>query len=171
MFHGAELGHSLGTGRGGDNLDATGTIHQNVLQITVARQNILEVAIGSDAQQDVDIGEPQIGVEQHHSPAFLRQGDSEVHRHVTLADTTLSAGNCNHLYRMCSAHTVFGLSPRFAGFVSDACCQSVRSQACSFRPSATACCCWSVFSRSTANRTSGTASAWCRSSGIFWPSV
>ena len=56
-----------------------------------------EILTGSQAQQDVDIGETHVSVHDHNLVAALRQRHREVNCHIALTDTTLAAGHRDYL--------------------------------------------------------------------------
>jgi hypothetical protein len=56
---------------------------------------VLETLSGPQTQQDVHIGKTGVRIQDAHTPAVARQGDSEIDGNTGLADDALAAGDGN----------------------------------------------------------------------------
>src|SRR5690606_22031947 len=72
--------------------------HQYILQALLAGEHVGQVVGGAEAQQHIHIGEAQVGIQQYHPPAHLRQGNAQVDREVALANATFATGNGDNLH-------------------------------------------------------------------------
>ncbi|MNP25511.1 hypothetical protein D3C76_1183220 [compost metagenome] len=104
MLHGRELHHALGAGGRRDDADAARPLQQHVAQVALAIDHIGQGALGGEAEQDVAVGQAEVGVEQHDAATEIGQGQRKVHRHIGLADAALAAGHRDHLYGMHTTH-------------------------------------------------------------------
>ena len=100
VLQGRQLHHALGTGRCRHDANATRPLDEHVTQIALAGDYVGQGALAGQTQQHVDVGQAEVGVEQHHAPTEIGQGQRQIDRHVGLADATLAAGHRNHLYGM-----------------------------------------------------------------------
>ena len=57
---------------------------------------MLQRELGRQAQQDVQIGQAEVGVHDHHPLALLGQGEGEAGHDVGLADASLAGGDGHH---------------------------------------------------------------------------
>ncbi|MNG16473.1 hypothetical protein D3C84_1003910 [compost metagenome] len=71
MLGRTQMNHALCAGRGRDDADAAWPLQQYVAQLTAAFDDVGQGTFGCQSQQDVDIRQPQIGVQQHDAPAEL----------------------------------------------------------------------------------------------------
>ncbi len=67
----AQMNHALGAGRGRDDANSAGPLQQYVAQFTAAFDHVGQSTFGCQPQQNVDVRQPQIGVQQHDAPAEL----------------------------------------------------------------------------------------------------
>src|SRR5690606_10784552 len=75
-------------------------LDQHISQIALTGDDVGQGAFGSQAQQDIDIGQAKVGVEQHYPTTEFSQRQRQIDRYVGLADSALAASHRNHLYGM-----------------------------------------------------------------------
>jgi hypothetical protein len=90
--------HRLSAGRRRNDLQPTGAGDQNVAQAALPGQHMFKIFLGRDAQQNIQIGQPKVGVKKHHATPHFRKADAKVQGHVALPDSTLAASDGYYLY-------------------------------------------------------------------------
>ena len=93
MLRRRELRHTLDPGRRGDDFQTLGSGHDDLLQPPLPREYVGEVVTGADPQHHIHVGQPQIGIHQHHPLAQLPHRQGEVDRNVGLSHTSLASGH------------------------------------------------------------------------------
>jgi hypothetical protein len=79
MLRRAQVHHALGAGRGRHDADAARALQQHVTQLAAALDDVGQGTFGRQAQQNVDVRQPQVGVQQHDATAKLGQRQGQVH--------------------------------------------------------------------------------------------
>ena len=96
LLPGIQPGNFLDAGRSGNHLNAPGAIDDDVNQALLAGKNMGKIVLGRKPQQDIEIGQSQVRVKNHHPAAGSRQHAGQVGNHIGLAHPSLAAGNRNH---------------------------------------------------------------------------
>lgn len=79
MLRGRQMHHALRAGGRRDDAHTARPLQQYVTQLAAAFDHVGEGALGREPQQNVDIGQAQVGVQQHHPAAELGQRQGQVH--------------------------------------------------------------------------------------------
>ena len=75
MELGEERSHAFGAGvheardgrRSGDGTDASGAFDNDFFERALSSDDVLEVVFGGDAEDDVEVGQLQVGIKEDHS--------------------------------------------------------------------------------------------------------
>ena len=90
-LRGAERGQRLQARAGRDDLDADGPFDDDLVERLLAGHHVADVAVRRQAQQHVDVAEPEVRVEHADAVAEARQRHGDVDGDVGLADAALAA--------------------------------------------------------------------------------
>ncbi|MNC43142.1 hypothetical protein D3C75_919920 [compost metagenome] len=68
-----QVHHALRAGSGGHDAHATRPLQQHIAQLAAALDHVGQGALGRQAEQYVDVGQAQVGIQQHDPTAKLCQ--------------------------------------------------------------------------------------------------
>jgi len=71
--------HALGARSGRDDAHTARALQHHIAQFATPLDDIGQRALGRKAQQHIDIGQAQVGVEQHDPAAQLGQRQRQIH--------------------------------------------------------------------------------------------
>ena len=94
-----QVRHVLHAGGGRHDLQAVRSGDDGVLERAFALDHVAQVEPGVQPEYHVDIGQPQVGIDQHDVPALGRDRYRQIGRHRGFADAALAAGDGDHLDR------------------------------------------------------------------------
>ena len=91
-----QLGKFGNAGCGRYDLQAAWSGHQDFADIFFTREQMLQGVLWLNTEQDVDIGQTGIGIEQANLAAARCQGERQIDRCGTFADTTFTASDSDN---------------------------------------------------------------------------
>ena len=100
---------------GEQHLEAQRPVEQDLLQAGFAVEDVAQRLLRVQPEHHVDVGQPEVGVEQQHARARLAESEAQVHGDQRLADAALAPGHGDHAAVVRAAANVAQLALRGGG--------------------------------------------------------
>ena len=80
----------------GNDVDSVRSVKRDVCQSTSAGEDVSEVPVSVESAHQVQVSEPEAGIEQTGTDTESGEGDGQVQGQAALANASLAAGDGNH---------------------------------------------------------------------------